>query len=385
MSEVAFSVAAIGLILLLGVFLKHLSEEKGYPLTLFLLLFGILVGPILGWFNPGENLVSVSSFITLALILVLFDAGMGMKIKKMYREFASPFTYGIMTVLITTVFVATIFRYLLNLDWVFALLFGSLLASTDLTIISPIFKNLKVRPQLKEYIKIESSINSIFAAVLVVVLINFVNTGTELSLSLGLLNEGVRTLLYNIFVGAGIGLLLGYAILKFIHTLSMREMPHIVMFGALFFTYALSEIVGASGIATALSVGIVFGNSRMKVPNIVKSFGGEMELILVTFVYVILGAIINFEIIKASILPAILLIFAVYFSRFIGTRYFAKKFKNAEKFLILSSPRGITCAVLTLSYAKLFPNPDLIIGLIFAVVLVSSLSMFILPKTVESI
>ena len=30
-----------------------------------------------------------------------------------------------------------------------------------------------------------------------------------------------------------------------------------------------------------------------KVPSIIKSFGGEMELILVTFVYVILGAIIS--------------------------------------------------------------------------------------------
>jgi cell volume regulation protein A len=381
MSQVAFSVAAIGLILLLGVLLKLLSERRGYPLTLFLLLLGIIVGPVLGWFKPAESLTSVSSFITLALILVLFDAGMGMDLKKISKSFAAPFAYGTITAILTVIFVAVIFKLLLGLEWVFALLLGSLLASTDLTIISPIFRNLKVRPKLREYIEIESSVNSILAAVMVVVLINFINTGTQLSFSINVLSEGIQTLLYNIFVGAGLGVMLGYAILKFIKRLTMGEMPHIVMFGALFFTYALSEILGASGIATALAVGIVFGNSRLKVPSIIKSFGGEMELILVTFVYVILGAIISFEVMKTAILPAILLIGVVYLARFVATKYFASQFQQYNKFLVLSSPRGITCAVLTLNYANLFPNPELIIGLVFSVVLVSSFSMFALPKT----
>lgn len=381
MSQVAFAVASIGIILLLGVFLKLLSERRGYPLTLFLLLLGIIVGPILGWFKPAESLTSISSFITLALILVLFDAGMGMNLKKMSKNFAAPFAYGTVTALLTVIFVAVVFKFLLGIEWAFALLLGSLLASTDLTIISPIFRNLKVIPKLKEYIEMESSVNSILAAVMVVVLINFINTGTNLSFSINVLSEGVQTLLYNIFVGVGLGLLFGYAILKFIKKLTMGEMPHIVMFGALFFTYALSEILGASGIATALAVGIVFGNSRLQVPSIIKSFGGEMELILVTFVYVILGAIISFDVMKTAILPAIVLIAIVYLARFVGTKYFANQFQPYNKFLVLSSPRGITCAVLTLNYAYLFPNPELIIGLVFSVVLVSSFSMFALPKT----
>ena len=152
MSQVAFAVASIGIILLLGVLLKLLSERRGYPLTLFLLLLGIVVGPILGWFKPAESLTSVSSFITLALILVLFDAGMGMNLKKISRSFAAPFTYGTITALLTVIFVAILFKFLLGLEWVFALLLGSLLASTDLTIISPIFRNLKVRPKLREYV-----------------------------------------------------------------------------------------------------------------------------------------------------------------------------------------------------------------------------------------
>ena len=79
MAEASLIVALIGFILIAGAFLKHSSQKRGYPLTLILLLLGILLGPITGIFTPGaaENQVAVTSFITLALILVLFDTGSG--------------------------------------------------------------------------------------------------------------------------------------------------------------------------------------------------------------------------------------------------------------------------------------------------------------------
>ena len=384
MADVALAVATIGIIIILGVFLKLLSEKKGYPLTLFLLLLGLIIGPWLGWFKPSENLTSVSSFITLALIIVLFDAGMGIKIRRLSRNFARPLTLGIISVLLTVSIVAITFKFLLSLSWLHAILFGSFLASTDLTIIAPIFKNIKVKPAIAEYIELESTFNSILAAVFVVILINLINTGTKLSFSLEILSASIQTLLYNIFVGAGLGILFGYLILKFIQRLTLSEMPHIMILGALFFSYAISELVGASGIATALAIGIVFGNSKNQIPSIIKSFGGEMELILVTFVYVILGAIINFSVLKATILPASALIILVYFARFIAVKYTNKDSPKLSNFYILSSPRGITCAVLTLSYATLFPNPEVIIGLVFSVILVSSFFLFWLPNSIPS-
>ncbi len=380
MSEIALSVAFVGVILLIGVFLKLLSEKKGYPLTLFLLLLGIIVGHVFK-FNPEDSLTSVGSFVTLALVIVLFDAGMTINVRRLYKNIAAPFTFGMIAVGLTIATVAVFAKMILGLDYIFGLILGSILASTDLTIIAPIFNSMKVKPQVKEFIEIESSINSIFAAVFVVVLINLYETGAKLAFNADILSTGLQTLLYNIFVGAGLGLVIGYLILRFITKLSAGQMPHLVMFGSLFFTYAISELLGASGIATALAIGIVFGNSKTTVPSIIKSFGGEMELILVTFVYFLLGAIIDFNIIYNSLIPALVLISLVYLSRYISVKYFTKGMEKLRKFTLLSSPRGITCAVLTLSYSSIFPNPALIIGLVFSVILISSLSMFLIPKS----
>tara|TARA_Y100000310_G_scaffold226471_1_gene228593 strand:+ start:442 stop:1590 length:1149 start_codon:yes stop_codon:yes gene_type:complete len=382
MAETSLVVAAIGLILLVGVFLKFWSVQKGYPLTLLLLILGLIIGPILGWFRPAEFLGGVNPFITLALVMVLFDAGTGIKIRSLTRNFAKPTIFGVLGVLFTILLVALPFKFLLGLNWTLAVLFGSFLASTDLTILDPIFKNLKITPKEAEFIELESTLNSVLAAVFVVVLVNLLSSGSALSFDLTVLGAGFRTLLYNIFVGIGLGILFGYLILRFIRHLTLTQLPHIVMIGALFTAFALSELVGASGIATALAIGIVFGNSKVKLPKIIKSFGGEMELILVTFVYVILGAIIDFKIMTGALLFAGVLIALVYIARFVALKVSKLDKLKLSKFYLLSSPRGITCAVLTLSYANLFPNPSVIIGLVFSVVLVSSLSLFAIPRTV---
>lgn len=382
MAEASLIVALIGFILIAGAFLKHSSQKKGYPLTLILLLLGILLGPITGIFTPGaaENQVAVTSFITLALILVLFDTGSQIKIRSLFRNFAGPTMFGLLSVLLTIGIVAVPFKFLLGLDWILAILFGSFLASTDLTILGPVLSNIKLKPKISEYLELESTLNTVISAVLVIVLVNLIESPVTAKATT-IIGEGLQTLLYHIFVGVGLGVLFGFLILWSIRHMTLEELPHIIMIGALFASYAITEILGASGIATALAVGMVFGNSKYKLPNIIKSFGGELELILVTFVYVILGAIIDFTILKSVIVLALILIAAVYLARYGALRVTNKENAKYNRFYLISSPRGITCAVLTLSYANLFPDPTAIIGLVFGVILVSSLSLFGIPKT----
>ncbi|MBT4135003.1 hypothetical protein HOE39_01535 [Candidatus Woesearchaeota archaeon] len=382
MAEASLIVALIGFILIAGAFLKHSSQKRGYPLTLILLLLGILLGPITGIFTPGaaENQVAVTSFITLALILVLFDTGSQIKIRSLFRNFAGPTMFGLLSVLLTIGIVAVPFKFLLGLDWILAILFGSFLASTDLTILGPVLSNIKLKPKILEYLELESTLNTVISAVLVIVLVNLIESPVTAKATT-IIGEGLQTLLYHIFVGVGLGVLFGFLILWSIRHMTLEELPHIIMIGALFASYAITEILGASGIATALAVGMVFGNSKYKLPNIIKSFGGELELILVTFVYVILGAIIDFTILKSVIVLALILIAAVYLARYGALRVTNKENTKYNRFYLISSPRGITCAVLTLSYANLFPDPTAIIGLVFGVILVSSLSLFGITKT----
>jgi len=109
-----------------------------------------------------------------------------------------------------------------------------------------------------------------------------------------------------------------------------------------------------------------------------------MELLLVTFVYIILGAMLSFDVFISSgiIMPIIIAIFvaSIFLARYVAIRITSFKADPAfRKLLLVSGPRGIVCAVLALSYAARFPNPDLIVGLIFATILITSLAVFLLP------
>lgn len=382
MVNAAFAVGAIGAILLLGVFLKFYSRKKAYPLTLLLLLVGILLGPLTGLFKPQNAIEIINPFVTLALIMVLFDTGYGMKLHTFFRNLTKPLIFGILAVTFTTVLIALPFRYFLDVSWYLAVLFGALLASTDLTIIAPMLQSMKLRPKVSNMLEVESTVNSILSAVVVIVVINLLAIGSEVGLTFSVFDIGIRTLIYNLFVGVGIGLIGGYVILRLVERATPEEKPHITLIGALFIAFAAAELLGASGIATALAIGIVFGNSGVQLPRIIKSFGGEMELILLTFVYVILGAILDFGIIAQSAVFAIILLFLVYISRYLSLKATnAKELAGYNKMLVLASPRGIVCAVLTLSYASLFPNPEQVIGLVFAVILVSAIGVFFIPRS----
>ena len=150
MVNAAFAVGAVGVILLLGVFLKFYSRRKAYPLTLLLLVVGIIVGPIMGWFKPQGAIEIVNPFVTLALIMVLFDTGYGMKVGTFFRNITKPLIFGILAVMLTILLVAIPFKFLLGVDWYLAVLFGALLASTDLTIIAPMLESMNLKPKLNK-------------------------------------------------------------------------------------------------------------------------------------------------------------------------------------------------------------------------------------------
>ena len=167
MVNAAFAVGAIGVILLLGVFLKFYSLRKAYPLTLLLLIVGILVGPIMGWFKPQNAIEIISPFVTLALIMVLFDTGYGMKLNTFFRNITKPLIFGVLAVLLTITLIAIPFKFFLGVGWYLAILFGALLASTDLTIIAPMLQSMNLRPKLNNLLEVESTVNSILSAVAV--------------------------------------------------------------------------------------------------------------------------------------------------------------------------------------------------------------------------
>jgi cell volume regulation protein A len=80
----AFVVA--GTIIILGFLGEEFFKRTSIPDPILLLLFGVLLGPVFNVFSH-EQLVSITPyFAALALIMILFDGGLNMKIQEAMRN-----------------------------------------------------------------------------------------------------------------------------------------------------------------------------------------------------------------------------------------------------------------------------------------------------------
>ena len=372
------TVAVIGIVILLGVFLKHMSKKSNWPLSLLLLIVGIFVGPVFGILDASELSGAIESFAIIALIIVLFDVGYDIKFYRIKQLLRESTTLAFTGVLSTLAVASSIAYFWLGFDIYLSLLFGALLASTDLTIISPLIANMKLKEKVKEMLAIEATLNSVIAAVLAIII------GTILTYNTSVIEAISRGLIYHVAIGIAVGLMIGWLLLKSVRKLDFEEMPALVTIGTVLVVYAVTEMIGASGVIAALIVGMLYGNANPAPPRFVMSFGENLQMILVTFVYILLGVMVRFEaFVKYSWIAAVLV------TAIIVVRYFAVKIVTLKERLIaqrvigVAGPRGIISAILILSYARFFPDPNIVISLGFAVILCTSLAVFLLPVIEE--
>ncbi len=367
-----FAVFIIGFIMILGVILQ-MAAKKRIPPVLFLLILGIFLGPVTRIFDPGNYHIAVSSFATFALIVVLFEVGYNLKWETFKKEIIASSLLGIFGVFFSVLFVFLMASYLFGFPWQFALLLAAFLSSTDLTVVSPVLDAMNISKKLKDDLELESIINSVLAAVMTILILTIMSAGT---ITLGHITS---TFINNIFIAIGIGLVFAYVLLYLFRKADISR-PHIVSIGTVLLVYAITELIGSSGVVSALVVGMVFGNAKPAPPAIIKSFGGEMEFLLITFVYVMLGTLLDFE--SFAIIGPVGAFFVsmLVMSRVIGVKLVTLKESPLNRqTTYLSGPRGIVCAVLVLSYAHLFPNPDIAIGLVFISILSTTILAALLP------
>ena len=73
---------ALGAIILIGFIGRLAYDRTKIPESLFMILIGLLIGPIFGVIDPSSLLPFVPFVSVLALLLVLLDAGLDLNIFK---------------------------------------------------------------------------------------------------------------------------------------------------------------------------------------------------------------------------------------------------------------------------------------------------------------
>ena len=76
---------AAGVVIFLGVAGEAFFKKTGIPDVAFLMVLGVILGPVLGIIQPEAVIQVVPYFAALALIIIMFDGGLNLDIKHVIK------------------------------------------------------------------------------------------------------------------------------------------------------------------------------------------------------------------------------------------------------------------------------------------------------------
>jgi NhaP-type Na+/H+ or K+/H+ antiporter len=248
----------LGLVVVLAAAAPLIAQVLRLPSILLLLALGFGAGAA-GALEPnallGENLITAT--VSIAVGIILFDAGLGLNLRKLTGTDARVFSRLVSIGVLVTWAVGTIAAYLLfDLSFQVALVLGAVLVVSGPTVVGPLLKFIRPSKTVDSVLMWEGTFADPLGATLGVVVFNAVIAGHAKA------GQEVAHFLLNIVVGAGFGLAGAVLVLAWARWFKPNQSQAVT--GTLMFVVAM--VVGAdllrddTGLITGLVIGAILVN-----------------------------------------------------------------------------------------------------------------------------
>lgn len=301
----------LGIILGVGTFTGFIARLLKVPDVVMFLLTGMTLG------GAGLGIIDVKVDSTLNQLLlifgscyILFDGGASVRLNVLKSVWPTLLAISTLGVLISAVVTAFAAQYLLHLPFIFAMLLGAVIASTDPATLVPVFRQVKVRAKVAQTVMSESAFNDAMGAILTFAVLAVAVSGGEFSISKNLIS-----LLQQSLLGLAGGAILGYLAALFIAHEKysfLAEYAPVVTIMSVAAAYLSVDNLHASGFMAVFVFGMVLGNKDMLGFKMEESEESKLEdfilttsLIMRIFIFVLLGSQVNFSLLQQYFWPAI--------------------------------------------------------------------------------
>ncbi|HEY9884756.1 MAG TPA: cation:proton antiporter, partial [Thermosynechococcaceae cyanobacterium] len=173
-----------------GIGAQVLAEFLKLPGIVFLLLFGILLGPsALGLLYPDRLGVGLDVIVSLLVAVILFEGGFNLELRELGRVSGSLRNLVTIGTLITLLGAGIAAHWLSEFPWAIAFLYGSLVVVTGPTVINPLLRQVTVDRRVSALLEGEGVLIDPVGAILAVVVLNVLLNGNAdpLSVASGLM------------------------------------------------------------------------------------------------------------------------------------------------------------------------------------------------------
>ena len=365
---------AASVVIIMGVLGEAFFKKTGIPDVLFLMVLGVIIGPVLGIIQPEAVLEIVPYFAAVALIIIMFDGGLNLHLGKVVKTAHFSIILVIVGFAVSVGIVGSFAHYGLGWEWIDSILLGSIVGGSSSIIVFGLVKKLHISEEAKSMLNFESALTDIFAVIVAFVLFEAILSG-EFSLDLLGVTIG-KAVMVGLVLGFGVGIPWMFIISK----LKNAQHSYMLTIGMLFMLFFLATSFGESGALTALVFGLMLGKKnyftrvlKIKFPEdlIDDSLHNQVTFLVRAFFFVFVGLLASFAQIEYVIFGVIAAI-AIYIGRIIITKtVLVRGFSKLDvKVTSVMIPRGLAAAVLaTFPLSMGLPNADAYPQIIFFVVI----------------
>ncbi|MEG6523199.1 potassium/proton antiporter [Desulfotomaculum sp. 1211_IL3151] len=359
------------LLLVAGVLTTKFSSRLGVP---YLVLY-VVVGMVMNKYLYYDNAALTQLFGILALIVILFEGGMQTKwqdVKPVIVPSASLATFG---VLITTFTIGIFAKYVLDVSWLEAFLFGSIVGSTDAAAVFSVMGTQNIKRKLSSTLEAESGSNDPMAVFLTITFISLIQTPETAKVS---------SVILSFVLQMGLGLLIGLTMGKFtvwsINKINLDSsgLYPVLALGFAIFTYGSAAVLKGSGLLAVYVMAVYVGNSDLTFRHSIFRFNEGFAWMMQILMFILLG-LLSFptELVDIAWQGVLLAFLLVFIARPIGVFLTTIKmgFTFRDKiFLSWSGLKGAVPIVLaTYPIVAGLDNSHVMFNIVFFVVFISAL------------
>lgn len=296
-----------------GIGAQVLGDYLKVPSIVFLLLFGILIGPDgLGLLHPSTLGVGLEVIVALSVALVLFEGGLSLELRDLGRVSSSLQNLVTFGTLITLIGGGMAAHWLSEFPWPIAFLYASLVVVTGPTVIGPLLKQVSVDRQVATLLEGEGVLVDPVGAILAVVVLDVILNGDTDPISV------ISGLLLRLSIGGAIGAIGGWGLgffLKKAEFLS-EELKNLVVLAGVWGLFGLAQTIRSeSGLMATVLAGIVLRAASVPEERLLRRFKGQLTILAVSVLFILLSADLSiasvFALGRGAIITVAVLMFVV--------------------------------------------------------------------------
>lgn len=310
-------------ILLMGYFVGQIARRLGAPPLIGMIFVGILLGPQVRNVISQDVLNAADELRTLAVMIILMKAGLGLDREKLAQQGTVALRLGFLPATMEAIAISLASMVIFQLDFPTGLLLGCVIGAESPAVIVPGMLRLKslgwgVTKGIPDAILTGSALSDVLLLLVFSLLLSFLGKGgvEQITLFGGFTLTALQLLPLQIIMQICLGLLYGYLAARLLVSLLTKQnwtqnavQDTIIAAGlALFLVIVAHGLPYFSGYLATMALGFFLIELDAPLARRLRNGFDSLWIVAEIFLFVLLGASIQLQVLSKILLPGILIL-----------------------------------------------------------------------------